>query len=100
MVVAEAMSYTLPVICFDNYGPGELIGDEAGIKIPYSTYNQSIEDFAKALKELYINTALYDTFSKGARRRFENYYTWNAKGDALKSIYEDILDTGDKNVNE
>ncbi len=92
MVVAEAMSHELPVVCFDNYGPGELIGENAGIKIPYSTYDDGVEDFAKALENLYENKELYNTLSKGAREHFESNYTWDAKGNILRDIYEEVLE--------
>ena len=36
MVVPEALSYGLPILCFDNVGPGELMNKECGISIPLS----------------------------------------------------------------
>ncbi|MCK5538768.1 MAG: glycosyltransferase family 4 protein [Bacteroidales bacterium] len=96
MVVAEAMSHGLPVVCFDNYGPGEIIGDHAGIKIPYSTYDNSVIEFAKALRNLYENKDLYNSLSKGAREHFENKYTWDAKGITLEKIYKEVLETKEK----
>jgi len=98
MVVAEAMSHALPVVCFDNYGPGEIIGDSAGIKIPYSSYDESIVLFSNALKRLYSDHDLHTKLSHNAVQRFEEYYTWDAKGLVLKKIYQEILDNGDKNA--
>ena len=64
MVVVEALSHGLPIICFDNYGPGELILDNAGVKIPYTTYDQSIVSFSNSLKSFYEDKVLYETVKK------------------------------------
>jgi glycosyltransferase involved in cell wall biosynthesis len=92
MVVMEAMSYGLPVICFDNYGPGELIDENSGLKVIYSDYEASIEKFSRAIEKLYKDKVLYQKLSKGARERFEQNYIWDQKGLILKQIYEDILE--------
>jgi len=91
MVVAEAMSHGLPVVCFDNFGPGELIGDEVGIKIPYVNYDESITLFASALDRLYNDKNFYEQLSENAVKRFEDSYTWNAKGLILTNLYKELL---------
>jgi len=88
MVVAEALSYGLPVICFDNYGPGEFVDHTCGVKIPYSTYNQSISQFSYELNSLYRNQNRRQTLAFGAINKFSNTFDWNTKGFLLKRIYE------------
>jgi glycosyltransferase involved in cell wall biosynthesis len=90
MVVVEAMSYGVPVICFDNYGPGELVDRGSGIKVPYANYQQSIEDFSFAVKRLYDDKMLRQELAVGARKRFEECYTWDKKGLLLRDIYEKV----------
>ena len=87
MVIAEALSFGLPVVCFDNYGPGELTNDKCAIRIPYSSYDKSIEDFSKALVKIYENKELLQTMSLEARKLFEEKYTWEAKGREINSLY-------------
>lgn len=87
MVVAEAMSYGLPVMCFDNCGPGEFVTNDCGIKIPYNNYQKSIESFAKGLSSLHQSVALRELLSKNAIQRFRMTYDWNVKGDILKDVY-------------
>ena len=52
MVVSEAMSYKMPVICLDNCGPGEFVSSNSGIKVSYEEYDQSIKEMATGLKKL------------------------------------------------
>jgi len=92
MVVPEAMSYGLPVITFDNAGPGELLKD-AGIKIPYSTYNQSILDFSNALKYLYTNPGSRLRLGINSSLTFKAYYTWEKKIQFITSVYQESLET-------
>jgi glycosyltransferase involved in cell wall biosynthesis len=90
MVVAEALSFGLPVVCFNNVGPGELIDDSCGLRVNYTNYQQSVIDFSEILNKLFIDNELYSKLSKGAREKFEKEYEWNQKGLKLKDIYEKI----------
>lgn len=92
MVVPEAMSYGLPVITFDNVGPGELLKD-AGIKIPYSTYNQSALDFSNALTHLYHNPGSRLRLGINSSLTFKAYYTWEKKIQFITDIYQECLET-------
>ena len=90
MVVAEALSHGLPVICFNNYGPGEFVDNTCGIKIPYTRYNESITDFAKALKSLKSNAYLRDNLSSGAYQKFNRDFDWNVRGELLRDVYDKV----------
>ena len=93
MVVPEALSCALPVLCFDNAGPGEFIDASSGIKIPYDTYADAIQQFAEALLMLFNEPILLERLSAGARKQFEDFFQWNRKGDILKDIYDEITHT-------
>lgn len=90
MVVAEALSYGLPVVCFRNEGPGEFVNKDCGISVPYSRYNTSVTKFAEALRLLHDNTRLYVKLSEGARRTFKERFDWDLKGERLKDLYENL----------
>ncbi len=90
MVVPEALSCGLPVLCFDNAGPGEFITEDSGIKVPYLSYDQSATQFADALEKLYTDPVLWKRLSMGARKQFEQVFQWDSKGETLKLIYEQI----------
>ncbi|MFT4661432.1 MAG: glycosyltransferase involved in cell wall biosynthesis [Glaciecola sp.] len=91
MVVPEAMSYGVPVICFDNVGPGEL-SKEAGIKIPYTNYNESICQYSIELNKLYFNVSKREELSEQAIATHKLNYTWEVKGQKIKSIIDKLLE--------
>lgn len=91
MVVPEAMSFGLPVICFDNPGPGETCGMKAGLRIPYTDYADSIVRFAQAINTLWSNKALQQSMSKNAIERQQRFYSWSTKGARLHQVYNTLL---------
>ncbi|GAB1268528.1 hypothetical protein NBRC116493_17810 [Aurantivibrio infirmus] len=91
MVVVEALSLGLPIICFDNYGPGEMVDSSCGKKIPYSTFQKSIEDFSLALHEIYCDGDLLQSLSVGAYEKANAHYTWGVKGEQLRKVYANLI---------
>lgn len=92
MVVAEALSFGLPLICFDNAGPGELITDECGVKIPHKSYGDSVNSFANVIEALYSNASLRQKMSRAALAHIKNNLSWDAKGEAIQNVYQSILE--------
>ncbi len=90
MVVPEALSFGLPVVCLDNIGPGESIDENSGIKIPISDYLTTIKNLSIAIDKLYHHEAFRTKLSKGAKERFETYFTWHRKGSIISKNYQEI----------
>ncbi len=90
MVVAEALSYGLPVLCLDNYGPGEYVPTSSSLKIQESSYNTTILDFAASLQRLYFDKDLYNKESEMAMEHFKNEFLWDKKGDVFKKVYDNV----------
>jgi glycosyltransferase involved in cell wall biosynthesis len=90
MVVAEALSFGLPVICLDNAGPGQFINKDCGFAIPQQDYDATISQLSAAISTLYNNPVLVDTMSVAARARFESHFDWNQRGHQFKNIYETL----------
>ncbi len=91
MVISEAMSYGLPILCFDNCGPGEFINSSSGMAIPYQDYDTIIEFFRQDLNRLYENPELLERLSSGAKRQYRSRFTWDVKGRMFKMVYDSIL---------
>lgn len=91
MVVPEALSFGLPVLCFDNIGPGEFINKQCGFKVPYTQPEESIASFAKHLQVLFQQPAVQQRLAAGARRQFAQNFTWERKGQIFSKAYRDIL---------
>jgi len=87
MVVVEALSHGLPVICFDNAGPGEIVSDNCAIRIPYSDYKTTLNNFSQALRALYDDPELHSKMSASAISLFDEKYDWDVKGATLEKIY-------------
>ncbi len=91
MVVAEALSYGVPVLCFKNEGPGEFVDASCGISVAYGRYDSSITQFAAALNLLYKDKVRYIELSQGARNTFIEKFDWNLKGERLRDVYDSLM---------
>lgn len=90
MVVVEALSHALPVICFDNYGAGEFVNSSCAIKVPYTNFQQSVVDYSNAILKLYYDKNLCLSMSNSSQLLFKKKYTWDIKGSRLKIIYDKL----------
>ncbi len=87
MVVAEALSFGLPVICLDNEGPGQFINSSCGFAIPHGTYDTTIRSLSNALNQLYSSTEKQMKMRRAARSLFESKFHWDRRGEQLQKIY-------------
>ena len=90
MVVAEAMSFGLPVVCLNNEGPGEFVTTNCGFAVPQLDYNNTVSELKDSLQKLYFDKELLYKMSLGARKQFEEKFTWNSRGEHLKNIYKKL----------
>lgn len=88
MAVLEAMAKGLPVVCFNQGGPGVTVNSKSGISIDLQnkTEEQLINDLENAINLISNNQEMYNSLSKGARRRAEEF-TW---GSIVNSVYTKI----------
>lgn len=91
MVVPESMRYGLPVVCWDNDGPGMIVHEDSSLKVPYLPYTEAITAFAQKLNALYTNQTLYATEAAMAKNRFEHSLSWEVKAEQLAAFYETAL---------
>ncbi|MFZ1582715.1 MAG: glycosyltransferase [Saprospiraceae bacterium] len=90
MVVPEALSFGLPVVCLDNCGPGSFITDRCGIKISEDSYVNTVDNLAQAIKNLYKDKTLYANMRHEARVQFEKVFHWDRRGEQLAKIYKSL----------
>ena len=89
-VVVEALQNRLPVVCFDTCGFGTVVDETIGIKIPLSTPQQSVKDFANALKTLYDDRELLANKSLNCIERMK-LFEWDYKAQMMADIYKKVL---------
>lgn len=89
-VVLEAISNQLPVVCFDTCGMGYVIDKSIGIKVPLSTPQQSINDFARVLNKLENNRHLLKKMSENCIEKRQEL-SWENKTLKVIKLYKTIL---------
>lgn len=87
MVVAEALSFGLPVVCIKNEGPGQFVNQDSGIAVPSQGYDQTIQQLANALAALHQDEDRLRQMRNGARLRFMDLFHWDRRGEQLQKIY-------------
>ena len=87
MVIPEAMSYGLPVITLNNFGPGELAGT-AGLKVDAADYSTTVSLLAEKLRFISEDKAAFQVFSNASKKHFKENFTWEIKGGQIKSAYK------------
>jgi glycosyltransferase involved in cell wall biosynthesis len=90
MVVAEALSFGVPVVCLDNEGPGEFNHESCGIKVKQGSYNETTDALANALEILHCDSQRHQEMRLGARRRFETLFHWDRRGEQLQKLYTSL----------
>lgn len=87
LAVLEIMASGLPVVAYDIGGAKEaIINGETGFLVE----NRNIEKFADALETLIMKRDLRIGMGIKARKRVEEYYTWQKHTDRLLQIYEKV----------
>lgn len=99
MVIPEALSFKLPILCFDNAGPGELMDETCGFKVPYSNPRESVQTFTNHLNTLFHSPEKRNALSEAAGTYFEKHLTWERKGEIFTKAYQDILYTDQVELN-
>jgi glycosyltransferase involved in cell wall biosynthesis len=84
LVVLEAMSSGLPVVCLNLGGPGSMVTPEAGFSLEVGKRSEAevVAEIAAAMIRLATDAALRMSLSAGARRRAAEL-TWDAAADGV-----------------
>lgn len=89
-VSLEAMAAGRPVICLDLGGPAMEVTEETGFKIPPVSPRQAIEGLATALLQMARDTGLKRRMGEAGRKRVQEHFTWDMKGDRIAQIYDEV----------
>ena len=90
-VVIEAMACGLPCIVADYGGPGGLVNDSRGRKVPISDRETMIRGFADAAVELASDRRALSRMSTESADYAERTFTWDKKAEATLEIYDWVL---------
>lgn len=98
-VLLEALNAGVPVITLDHQGAGDVITDDAGIKIPVSDVQMTIRDYAEGLVTLATDDLVRTVLSEGAVRRADAY-RYQAKREQWLGVWRPLLENVDTTIEE
>jgi glycosyltransferase involved in cell wall biosynthesis len=94
-VLYEAMRWGLPAITVDCGGPGWIVDERSGIKVPLSSPEVMPGDLAGAIRRLAADPALRRRLGAGARAKLAAEALWKSKALHMLSLYgETLAETG------
>jgi glycosyltransferase involved in cell wall biosynthesis len=96
----EAVAMGLPVACLKISGPDMIVADGCGIKVEPTNPKEVIENLSRGLYELSTSPELRTELSSKAKNALLEDLTWQKMMKRIEGIYEEVLDSGDKNVNK
>jgi len=87
----EAMARGVPVICLDWGGPGEMVDEHSGVKIPVRDRAETVASLAAAIARLNASPELCLALARAARERALRLFRWDAKAALLNTTYQRLL---------
>jgi len=90
-VILEAMAHGLPVIALELNGAKYIVEKNCGILVPVKNKTQMINDFRDAIIKLCENPELRYELGENARKRVEEYFLWEKRGEMMNDIYHKVL---------
>lgn len=90
-VVLEAMALGVVPVVVDYGGPGELVTDETGIRIPIGRRAEIVATLRARLEGIVQDPAGLPAMAAAARRRVETRFTWARKAEQVRAVYDWVL---------
>lgn len=90
-VVIEAMACGLPPIVVNYGGPGEIVTDDCGIRLPMAPRQQLVSHLGLAMETLLHDRERCRRMSLASVDRVRCNFTWPQKAAQIVSIYRDML---------
>jgi glycosyltransferase involved in cell wall biosynthesis len=89
-VVLEAMAHGLPIVTLDHQGVGTFVPAAAGVKVPVTVPEETIECLARGIRRLASSQTLCRAMGTAAWQ-FAKEQTWDRRTERMGEIYEDIV---------
>lgn len=86
--VLEAMAIGVPPLIVDYAGPGELVGDGTGFKVPLGSKADIIAALQRELALLTTNPEHLKATGNRAREHVQNTFTWTHKAQQMQQVYQ------------
>jgi len=96
-VVLEAMAMGLVPIVADYAGPGELVSDTTGFRLPISPRDGLVESLRGVLESITQDPEQLVAMRGAGLELIEKHFTWDAKAQKVLDVYRWVLGETDKN---
>ncbi len=93
-VVLEAMALGVVPVIVDYAGPGELVDESVGYKVPIGPRSAIIRDLRDTIDRIIADPSGLADLGRAARKRVQQDFTWEAKASRIRHIYDRILSDG------
>ncbi len=90
-VVLEAMALGVVPVIVDYAGPGELVSDRTGYKVPIGSRAEIIARFGALLQQIVADPAPLPGLAAAAQADVQARFTWAAKAAQVARVYEAVL---------
>lgn len=90
-VVLEAMALGVVPVIVDYAGPGELVDDSVGYKVPIGPRDRIIEEYRACLDGIVANPAALTRLSENSKDKVQSHFTWAAKAGQILGVYDWLL---------
>lgn len=90
-VVVEAMASGLPPIVVNYGGPGEIVTDQCGIRLPMIPREQLVGRLSASMESLLHDPDRCQRMSLEGIERIRRNFTWSQKATQIVTIYRDLL---------
>jgi glycosyltransferase involved in cell wall biosynthesis len=89
-VCLEAMAAGRPVICLDLGGPGVLVTDQTGFKIPATNPQTAVAELAEAMRQLAQQPDRLQVMGQAGQQHIDAHYNWDNRKLLLQQIYQGL----------
>ncbi|MEO0977100.1 MAG: glycosyltransferase family 4 protein [Pseudomonadota bacterium] len=89
-VLFEAMRWGLPIITVDSGGPGFIVTEETGLKVPLTDPERLPVDIADAVKRTIDDPSLRINLGLAGRQKLLNEQLWNIKAEQMLKVYASV----------
>ena len=94
-VVLEAMALGVVPLIVDYAGPGELVDEAIGIKLPIGSRREIVTHLRAALEALAADPSKLPTLAENGIARVQSHFTWTAKAAQVAQVYRWCLTAED-----
>lgn len=86
-VVLEAMALGVVPVVVDYAGPGELVTENTGFKVPCGTREEIVNGFRATLTRLAENPDQLRPMARAAKARVHSHFLWSQKANQIIDVY-------------